>query len=114
MELSAASTADARREEQAQALVLYHALRRELSRLDEELSPREARAMLLRALNLLPGLRAVAGERPHQIEVEQENDPRQRARVNVQDAVDSLRAIWRDYQLLLERESGRNRRPSGA
>ncbi len=114
MEGSAADTADARREEQARALVLYHALRRELSRLDEDLSPREARAMLLRALNLLPGLRAVAGERPHQIEVEQEQDPRVRAHVNVQDAVDSLRAVWSDYQLLLERESGRQRRSAGA
>lgn len=98
------------RQARAQALVVYHALRKELAELDETPPPARARAILLRALNHIPNLRAyAAADRESHIIVEKSDAPSERVRLNVQDAVDSLQVVFQDFLELSGAAPERNR-----
>ncbi len=100
------------KESRAFALVVYHALRKELASLGEdELDDHQAREMILNAVNLLPGYEArplsqkeaeQSGRMfaPHLILIEKSDDKGDPVQLNIQDAVDSLRIIWRDFRRL--------------
>ncbi|MBX7059593.1 MAG: hypothetical protein K1X75_16130 [Leptospirales bacterium] len=89
------------RQDRALALTLFHALRHELSTIDDELSPETARSLLLRAINFLPGIQVVEGPRKNLLLLQPENGPA--VALNVQDALDSLRLVWREYMRMEER-----------
>jgi len=100
---------DDRRQTQAEALVVYHALRKQLAELEETPPPARARAMLLRALNHIPNLRAYpATDRDSHIIVEKSDRPSERVRLNVQDAIDSLQVVFRDFLELSGQSAGRD------
>lgn len=89
------------REQRALAITLFHALRHELTGIDDELGPEAARALLSRALNYLPGVEVEATERVNILKLHREGAAP--VDLNVQDAIDSLRLVWREYMRLEER-----------
>ena len=94
------------KESRAFAIVVYHALRSDLARLDEddELDERRARSMILRAVNLLPGYEAAPDdERDHLLFIHKENQSP--VQLNIQDAIDSLLIVWRDFRKLTGRST---------
>ncbi len=103
----APGTAD-QKEARAFAIIVYHALRSDLARLeeDDELDETRARAMILRAMNLFPGYEARKNpEHSHLILIEKTDEAGNTVSLNIQDAVDSLLIVWRDFQKLRGRES---------
>lgn len=96
------------KEARAFAIIVYHALRSDLARLDEydELDEIRARAMILRAVNLFPGYEAQKDLRyGHLILIEKTGEDQNTVSLNIQDAVDSLLIVWRDFRKLASRES---------
>ena len=90
----------------AQALVLFHSLRQDLEIVEADLGEFDearARDIILRAINLLPDYEADVDERSH-IVIERTARRGNPIRLNLQDAIDSLRVVWRDYRELVERE----------
>ena len=97
---------EAQKQSQALALVLYHSLRRGLAALDEEeLDEKRARTMLLVALELLPGMQPRSTDREHLILIEKSANADEKVRINIQDAVDSLQVVWRDFRALMAKDS---------
>ncbi|MCB1325892.1 MAG: hypothetical protein H7A21_02445 [Spirochaetales bacterium] len=103
----ASETADpGRADVRAQALVLFHSLRQDLEIVEADLGEFDearARDIILRAINLLPDYEADVDERSH-IVIERTARRGNPIRLNLQDAIDSLRVVWRDYRELVERE----------
>jgi hypothetical protein len=97
---------DRQKEARAFAIIVYHALRRELADIesDDELDEKRARNMILRAVNLLPGYESRPNqEHSHLILIEKLDEGQDTVSLNVQDAVDSLLIVWRDFQKLAGR-----------
>lgn len=108
---------EARKQARAFAIIVYHALRSDLANLDEGddadrlLNPERARRMILRAVNLFPGYEAEAdAEHGHSILIEKTGPESETVVLNIQDAVDSLQIVWRDFRRL----SGRDAAPDDA
>ncbi|MCR9141307.1 MAG: hypothetical protein NXI24_03585 [bacterium] len=97
------------KEARAFAIIVYHALRSDLARLDEDdaLDETRARAMILRAVNLFPGYEARKDpEFGHLILIDKTDEGQNTVSLNIQDAVDSLLIVWRDFQKLRSRDGG--------
>jgi len=84
------------------SLALSHALARKI-RLYEELNPEMARTLLLEALNLLPDYTVEETDRPHIVRISTTTGPS--FPFNIQDAVDSLIILHKDYQRLASEKS---------
>jgi hypothetical protein len=97
----------------ALALIVFQKIQQELSFQDQEedLSPRRAREIILDALKLLPEVSVSPGPREDLIRIHGMGDPQAAPMLlNLQDFVDSLRTVWRDYRQQMnraEREAGR-------
>ncbi len=110
------SRGEARKQARAFAIIVYHALRSDLANLDEgddadRLDEERARRMILRAVNLFPGYQAEAdAEHGHSILIEKTGPEPETVVLNIQDAVDSLQIVWRDFRRL----SGRDAAPDDA
>lgn len=83
------------------ALILFHALRKAIEELDPDSTPgdSELRAIIIKALNLLPQLDVESTEDSswillRRLSADSESEP---VRFNVQDTIDSLRVLWQDY-----------------
>lgn len=88
-------------EQRGLALILFHALRSAIEKLEPDANPndRELRSMVLDALNLLPQLDAQSTAQSSWITLRRlsatsRSEP---LRLNIQDTIDSLRIVWRDY-----------------
>jgi hypothetical protein len=95
------------KEARAFAIIVYHALRSELARLeeDDELDEIRARAIILRAVNLFPGYEARKDPQyRHLILIDKSEEDQNTVSLNIQDAVDSLLIVWRDFQKLRGRD----------
>lgn len=102
------------KEARAFAIIVYHALRSDLARLEEEdeLDEPRARAMILRAVNLFPGYEARPDPRHgHLILIEKSGEGQDTVSLNIQDAVDSLLIVWRDFRKLASRKSAKSSNP---
>ncbi len=99
----------------ALALIVFQKIQQELSYQDQEedLSPRRAREIILDALKLLPEVSVSPGPREDLIRIHvpgASREPGDQVLLNLQDIVDSLRTVWRDYRQQMsraEREDGR-------
>ncbi|MCE9599665.1 MAG: hypothetical protein K8S54_17025 [Spirochaetia bacterium] len=87
------------------SLVLFHAISRKL-RLYEELTPRQARAILMEALRLLPDFQINETEQSHILRISSEGVPD--FLFNVRDAVDSLLVLHREYRELSDPDHSEN------
>ncbi|HMU82115.1 MAG TPA: hypothetical protein PKE49_07550 [Leptospiraceae bacterium] len=82
------------------SLVLFHALSGKLRRYDE-LTPSQARALLLESLELLPDFDVHKTTVPHVVRVTTREG--KSFDFNIQDFADSLVMLHRDYNRLVER-----------
>lgn len=87
------------------SLVLFHAISSKL-RLYDELTPNQARAILMEALRLLPDYRITETDQSHILKIESEQGPE--FLFNVRDAVDSLLVLHREYRELSDPDQAEN------
>ncbi len=92
------------------SLALYHALSSKVRQF-EELTPRQARALIVESLALLPDFSVKETETPHVLRMST-MDGRE-FDFNIQDAADALLHLHEDFRKLAE-ETARKDRPEGA
>ena len=84
-------------------LILFQMLSRGLSSLEEELTEIAARDLIVAAINLLPDYQARPANHPAKILVKELAGAHREQEIEFQNAVDSLKIIWQDYQHRIER-----------
>ena len=98
----------------ALAFIVFQKIKRELAGQDqdEELSPRRAREIILDALQLLPEISVRPGPRDGLVlirllddsdETGEQTEGQKEFLFNLQDFVDSLRTVWRDFRDQMKR-----------
>ena len=86
------------------SFVLYQKLARELTHLEEDLTPSLAGRLIREAVDLLPGYLVRVGPSYDRLILRKMEDQAQEMELNIRDAIDSLLIIWNDYHKLLERK----------
>ncbi len=87
----------------ALALVIFQHLRKQIPILQDSRTAR-ARDIIAEAIQLLPDYRAKKTDRDNILLIQRMTDPPDEfIAMNIQDAIDSLTVLWRDYQSTLDR-----------
>lgn len=105
-------------ESRALAIILFNKIHKELTSSEDELTERRAARIIQDALNLLPGYRSEPGSKTSILKIVREESGReeQTCEMNIQDAIDSLMVVWKEYLSLADPEQHplkvRTRKPS--
>lgn len=84
------------------SFILYQKLARELTNLEEDLTPRLAGRLIREALDLLPGFLVRGGPDYDRLILKKMDDPSHEVELSIRDAIDSLMVIWDDYHRIQE------------